>query len=646
MASAGTVTVDFAAETAKFTAELKKVRQDVGRIKDEVSSANRVIQGFGDAFKGLVTIAAFTTAVRAVAQATAESERAIALLNNALGSTNANVAAASADMQAFAAELQRTTTFGDEAVIGVETLLLSFQGLSGETVKRATAAVLDLSTRMGIDAPQAAKLLGKALADPEKGMVALTRAGVLFSDQQKQQISSLKDSGDAAGAQGVILGELERRFGGAAAAARNTLGGALEGLKNNFGELLELKTGVPGVVKSVNELSNVLADPQIKAAADTLFGGLVKAAAAAATGIAAVTNTIVLAFDAEKRQTEELRVARESLARATNAGADPESLQRIRSRIVELQAAMEEARIEKASLAILNGSKGPSSRFVSQPTSPTPVATTLSEDQISAMRSANQTQLQLVKELNAESFAIVEEAEQQRLRSAFDAETQLQQGRMEIERETQAETSRIAAEQLQEVLANAEQRFAIERDLQERVTSLRRDAFGAAVSLLQSLGTKNKAFAVAAIALETAQRAISIVASTNAAAAAALLPPPIGLGPLAGAGLAAKITAAGYVNAALTAALGGAQIAQISRPGGNSLGSPANPVFTDRSTGEERTVGAAARPSTQLYINFNGAPYDAQTRAVIDKLIAEIKDRDVVIIPSNSRQAMEIREGR
>jgi hypothetical protein len=31
---------------------------------------------------------------------------------------------------------------------------------------------------------------------------------------------------------------------------------------------------------------------------------------------------------------------------------------------------------------------------------------------------------------------------------------------------------------------------------------------------------------------------------------------------------------------------------------------------------------------------------------VIDKIISEIKDRDVVIIPSNSRQAMEIREGR
>lgn len=43
MASAGTVTVDFAAETARFTAELKKVRSDLVGLKKSSEATARSI---------------------------------------------------------------------------------------------------------------------------------------------------------------------------------------------------------------------------------------------------------------------------------------------------------------------------------------------------------------------------------------------------------------------------------------------------------------------------------------------------------------------------------------------------------------------------------------------------------------------------
>jgi hypothetical protein len=59
--------------------------------------------------------------------------------------------------------------------------------------------------------------LGKALNDPVAGVGALSRVGVQFTKQQKEQIKTLVDSGHTLEAQKIILGELSKEFGGAAA---------------------------------------------------------------------------------------------------------------------------------------------------------------------------------------------------------------------------------------------------------------------------------------------------------------------------------------------------------------------------------------------------------------------------------------------
>ena len=67
--------------------------------------------------------------------------------------------------------------------------------------------------------------VGKALNDPIAGVSALGRAGVQFTDDQKAMIKSMVETGNVAGAQGIILGELETQFGGSAAAAVDTFAG-------------------------------------------------------------------------------------------------------------------------------------------------------------------------------------------------------------------------------------------------------------------------------------------------------------------------------------------------------------------------------------------------------------------------------------
>ncbi|WEK56489.1 MAG: phage tail length tape measure family protein [Candidatus Brevundimonas phytovorans] len=109
----------------------------------------------------------------------------------------------------------------DEILTKLTANMLSFGSISGDAFDRAQLAALNLSARMQGDLQGATMMVGKALNDPVKGLAALGRAGIQFTAQQKDQIKAMVAVGDTAGAQGIMLGELERQFGGAAEAAGN-----------------------------------------------------------------------------------------------------------------------------------------------------------------------------------------------------------------------------------------------------------------------------------------------------------------------------------------------------------------------------------------------------------------------------------------
>lgn len=99
-------------------------------------------------------------------------------------------------------------------------MLLTFTNIGKDVFPNATAMTLDMATAMnGGLAPSAEQLsnqaiqLGKALNDPIMGMGALRKVGVAFTEAQKEQITTLQQSGDIMGAQKIILAELATEFG-------------------------------------------------------------------------------------------------------------------------------------------------------------------------------------------------------------------------------------------------------------------------------------------------------------------------------------------------------------------------------------------------------------------------------------------------
>ena len=77
---------------------------------------------------------------------------------------------------------------------------------------------MDLAAQGFGSVDQNARMLGRALEDPERGMTRLERMGVILNDTQKEQVTAMMEAGDAAGAQAILLGQAESASEGTAAA--------------------------------------------------------------------------------------------------------------------------------------------------------------------------------------------------------------------------------------------------------------------------------------------------------------------------------------------------------------------------------------------------------------------------------------------
>lgn len=203
--------------------------------------------------------AAFVGGAALVIKNTIEAEQAFAQLEQRVKSTGGAAGFSATELANIAGELQAVSTFGDDAIQSMQAVLLTFTQVRGDQFTGATEAVLDMATALGMDLQSAALQVGKALNDPAKGVAALARAGVQLTESQKAAVEQMVAVGDIAGAQTVILKELETQFGGSAQAARNTLGGALAALKNAFGDLFEVPEIVAPITGELNRLVDYMA---------------------------------------------------------------------------------------------------------------------------------------------------------------------------------------------------------------------------------------------------------------------------------------------------------------------------------------------------------------------------------------------------
>lgn len=225
-----------------------RASREFDRVADSADKAGRKGGRFGSTMKGAMGLAAgavaaaglgsmFTGFIKDAAESARIGRLTAAVVKSTGGVANVSVA----QVNELAEAISNKTAIDDEAIQSSANLLLTFTKVRNEMGKgndifdQATLAAANMSAAMGTDLQGATLQLGKALNDPIKGVTALGRAGVQFTQQQKDQIKTLVESGDTLGAQKIILGEMQTQFGGAAAAAADPLA-RLQVIAGNLGE--------------------------------------------------------------------------------------------------------------------------------------------------------------------------------------------------------------------------------------------------------------------------------------------------------------------------------------------------------------------------------------------------------------------------
>ena len=263
---------------------VKKAKQDLSGFQKQAQGFTGAIGksflGMGAAIGGalaLGNLASFAKdfSVQAIqmAQESQKTTDRIEAIAKSMGVFDTVLGSTTKRLTDYAQELQDATGISDETTKSGQAILLTFAELAktagdaGGMFDRATAALLDLSAAGFGDATQNAKSLGKALNDPIKGLTALGRQGITFTEQEKEKVKALVDTNQTLAAQELIMAAVEKQVGGTAAAmandfdkikaaaddAQEIIGFALVDAVENLSDAMGGSAGLSDVVRGLGE---------------------------------------------------------------------------------------------------------------------------------------------------------------------------------------------------------------------------------------------------------------------------------------------------------------------------------------------------------------------------------------------------------
>lgn len=237
----GSLIIALGLDSGAFKSGLQTSEKELRAARKRIEASGKALADFGQNMSLAVTLP-LTAIGTAAVKAAMESRDAIGQVQAALNSMGNAAGFTLQQLEALAqSEMQKSLYDDDEILRKVTANLLTFGNIAGSQFQAAQSAAIDLAARLKMDLQSATILVGKALNDPVKGLAALKRAGIDFTDQQKKQIKAMAEAGNAAGAQKIMLAELQRQFkdsaeaarqANPAAAAQQAMGQAMEDLGN------------------------------------------------------------------------------------------------------------------------------------------------------------------------------------------------------------------------------------------------------------------------------------------------------------------------------------------------------------------------------------------------------------------------------
>jgi len=159
--------------------------------------------------------------VNETSEAFIRHQQELAKIGQIIQTTGASAWTTTRQLREAAFELANTSGRTIDEVLRMQSVLLTFRGVTGEVFGRAQQAVTDMAAVMGGDLARAAQYVGRALEAPAEAMRILQRQGVMLTQAEKARIETLVESGQQMEAQTVILDAMHRSFYGVAVAINN-----------------------------------------------------------------------------------------------------------------------------------------------------------------------------------------------------------------------------------------------------------------------------------------------------------------------------------------------------------------------------------------------------------------------------------------
>jgi hypothetical protein len=224
---------------------------------------------------------------------------------------------------------------------------------------------------------------------------------------------------------------------------------------------------------------------------------------------------------------------------------------------------------------------------------------------------------------------------QQRFDVLNDAAAAAAERQNQIQREITSVTLSELDRRNQAAANSAAYQEAVNIRAENAILAARQNAASAGLQALQAFAGGSKKVAIALVLINKARSIAQAIQNTAVAATLALQSDPY-----TGIARAAAVKAWGAAQVALIAATGYGEIQAIDRGGGASLGSPSNPVFTQPQDNQQ--FGATSQNAINIIV-ANNVGFD---QSIMDKIIAGIREatdnRDVIIFGPNSRQARDL----
>ena len=197
------------------------------------------------------------------------------------------------------------TAFSADAIRAAATAIAPFQTLSNEMAGKVLEVAKDLTAQFGGELSGNARTLASALERPESGMRRLRAIGVTLTAQQQDQIKTMLELGNTAGAQARILDIAVSKSAGAAERLGGTLKSLYARIKTEMGELAEtmgrkmmpdLKAFDQTAIKTLKEFRSLLEGETIASKLAQIGTGLLGLAIAGSAVVGVFTTMRGLLF--------------------------------------------------------------------------------------------------------------------------------------------------------------------------------------------------------------------------------------------------------------------------------------------------------------------------------------------------------------